>query len=60
MARLLIVIDDDPDQRRFLERTLQAAGYRIVTAAEGADAFLTKPVEFPELLRTIEGLVERE
>ena len=60
MAKPLLVIDNDPDQRRFPERTLQAAGYRVVTASDGADALLTKPVELPELLSTIEGLVGRE
>jgi DNA-binding NtrC family response regulator len=45
MAKLLLVIDDDPDQRRFLERTLQAAGYRV---------------ELPDLLSTIQGLAGRE
>ena len=123
MTKLLLVIEDDPDQRRFLERTLQAAGYRVVTAADGesglaaarsrtpdlvildvmmprlngyqtcralkadaatagtpillltakdeatdlywarevgADAFLTKPVDLPDLLSTIHGLAGRE
>jgi CheY-like chemotaxis protein len=60
MAKLLLVIDDDPDQRRFLERTLQAVGYRVVTASNGTDAFLTKPVELPDLPSTIEGLAGRE
>lgn len=35
MAKLVLVIDDGPEQRRFLERTLSAAGYRVVTAPDG-------------------------
>ncbi len=121
MAKLILVIDDGPEQRRFLERTLTAAGYRVVTAPDGtagtaaarsllpdlvildvmmpgmngyqvcralkgdpvtadrpilvltakdepadhfwarevgADDFLTKPVDLPELIRRIEDLTE--
>jgi twitching motility two-component system response regulator PilH len=35
MGMLLLVMDDDPDQRRLLERVLGAAGHRVVTAADG-------------------------
>ncbi len=35
MPKLILVIDDGPEQRRFLERTLTAAGYRVVTAPDG-------------------------
>jgi twitching motility two-component system response regulator PilH len=122
MAKLLLVIDDGPEQRRFLERVLTAAGYRVVTAPDGeagkaaahslrpdlvlldvmmpgmngyqvcralkadpatadrpilvltakdepadhywarevgADDFVTKPVDLPDLLRRIEELTER-
>ena len=121
MAKLILVIDDGAEQRRFLERTLSAAGYRVVTAPDGesgsaaarsllpdlivldvmmpgmngyqvcrtlkadpattdrpilvltakdeptdrfwarevgADDFLTKPVDLPELIRRIEDLTE--
>jgi len=122
MAKLLLVIDDGAEQRRFLERVLTAAGYRVVTAPDGeagkavahslrpdlvlldvmmpgmngyqvcralkadpatadrpilvltakdepadhywarevgADDFVTKPVDLPDLLRRIEDLTER-
>ncbi len=32
---LVLVIDDDPSQRELLDRMLGAAGYTIVTAADG-------------------------
>lgn len=35
MARLVLVIEDDPDQRRLLERMLGAAGWRVDTAPDG-------------------------
>ncbi|MGH7701733.1 MAG: response regulator [Gemmatimonadales bacterium] len=33
--KLILVIDDDPDQRRFLERMLSGAGYGVRTAPDG-------------------------
>ena len=38
MSKLVLVIEDDPDQRRFLERMLGASGYRVVTVADGEAA----------------------
>ncbi len=35
MSKLVLVIDDDPDQRRYLERMLGGSGYRVVTAPDG-------------------------
>jgi twitching motility two-component system response regulator PilH len=35
MAKVILVIEDDPDQRRLMERTLSTAGYRILTASDG-------------------------
>ena len=36
MARIL-VIDDDPDMRAFLEEILKSAGYEIILAADGRE-----------------------
>ena len=122
MSKLVLVIDDDPDQRRFLERMLSGSGYRVAAVADGeaglaaaaaqppdavvldvmmprlngyqtcrklkkdpltaacpvimltakdqpadqywatevgADAFLSKPIDLPILLETLERLTER-
>jgi DNA-binding response OmpR family regulator len=70
MARILI-IDDDPDTRDFLEHTLNLAHHQTFTAAEGREGlkrFLCDPVDLvitdifmPELdgLEMIAGLRTR-
>jgi DNA-binding response OmpR family regulator len=35
---VILVVDDDADLRRLLERELSSAGYRVTTAANGAEA----------------------
>jgi DNA-binding response OmpR family regulator len=50
MAKLLLVIDDGPEQRRFLERTLSAAGYRVVTAPDGEAGTATARSLLPDLI----------
>jgi twitching motility two-component system response regulator PilH len=35
MGKLVLVIEDDPDQRRLLERMLVASGWRVATAPDG-------------------------
>jgi CheY-like chemotaxis protein len=47
MSRILI-IDDDPDTRAFLEQALTSAGYETLTAAEGEEGlkrYLSEPVD---------------
>lgn len=50
MAKLLLVIDDGPEQRRFLERTLSAAGYRVVTAPDGEAGVAAARSLLPDLI----------
>ena len=35
MSRLVLIVEDDPDQRRFLERMIAASGWRVATAPDG-------------------------
>ncbi len=35
MAKLVLIIEDDPDQRRLLERMLAGSGWRVATAPDG-------------------------
>lgn len=35
MGKTVLVIDDDPDQRRLLESTLATRGYQVVVASDG-------------------------
>lgn len=35
----ILLAEDDDSMRRFLERALQRAGYRVVACANGAEAF---------------------
>jgi two-component system cell cycle response regulator len=48
-ARILLV-EDEPDQRRLAASGLRAAGYRVVTAESGAEAVHTARTERPELI----------
>jgi class 3 adenylate cyclase len=36
--RIVLVVDDDPINRRLLERSLVADGFKVITAADGAQA----------------------
>jgi twitching motility two-component system response regulator PilH len=35
MGKLALVVEDDPDQQKLLERMLSGVGYRVVTAGDG-------------------------
>lgn len=35
MKKLVLIIEDDPDQRRLLERMLQGSGWQVATAQDG-------------------------
>ena len=49
MATILIV-DDQPVYRRLLEATLGSAGYQVVAAADGAEAFQRVLAAKPDLI----------
>ena len=50
MSLLILVVDDDPDQRRVLERDLTGAGYRVLTAADGEAGIAAVAAVRPDLV----------
>lgn len=49
MTRIL-VIDDEPDLVRFVRRALEAEGYQVLTATEGAEGLRLALTEEPDLV----------
>lgn len=50
MAKVILVIEDDPDQRRLMERTLTTSGYRILTASDGQTGLESAVANQPGLI----------
>jgi len=50
MSRLALIIEDDPDQRRFLERMLAGSGWRVVAAADGEAGLLAAVEQRPDAI----------
>jgi len=50
MSKLDLVIEDDPDQRSFLERMLGASGYRVVTVADGEAGLSAAAAQTPDVV----------
>lgn len=50
MANVILVIEDDPDQRRLMERTLATSGHRILTASDGQTGVETALAIQPKLI----------
>lgn len=55
-ARLALVIDDEPQIRRLLRVTLEAAGYRVVDAANGQDGLVEVAQRRPDVVLLDLGL----
>jgi twitching motility two-component system response regulator PilH len=50
VSRLVLVIEDDPDQRRFLERMLAGSGWRVVLASDGDTGLLAAAEHQPDAI----------
>ncbi|MDQ3621356.1 MAG: response regulator [Verrucomicrobiota bacterium] len=46
----ILVVDDSPTSRTWLTRTLETAGYRILGAADGAEALVKARAEHPDVV----------
>lgn len=46
----VLVVDDEPDLRFLHQVALEAEGYQVMTAADGADALAAVQVEVPDLI----------
>lgn len=49
-ARLILVVDDDPDARAMVTRALDGAGYKSLTAADGQSALALIDKALPDLI----------
>jgi CheY-like chemotaxis protein len=49
-AKKILVVDDEPDVRRFLTAVLQKRGHETLTAADGVEAFEVARRERPDLV----------
>jgi len=48
--RLVLVVDDEPEIRQLVARTLEAKGYAVATAVDGADALAQAEALVPDLV----------
>ena len=59
MAEILI-IDDDPDMRRFIRVTLEQSGHRVTEASNGAEGLTFWHQQTPDLVITDMMMPEKE
>ncbi|HEX7480138.1 MAG TPA: response regulator [Polyangiales bacterium] len=57
---LVLVVEDEPQMRRFLRACLQSQGYRMLEAATGAEAVLLATSHNPELVLLDLGLPDED
>lgn len=56
----ILVVDDEPQIRRFLHPALEAAGYEVIEAGTGADALRLAATHAPELMILDLGLPDMD
>lgn len=56
----ILVVDDEPQIRRFLRVSLASHGYRVYESASAADALVKVAAELPELIILDLGLPDRD
>jgi len=52
ISNVILIVDDDPAIRESLSRELRAAGYTIITAAEGSEGVAAFQSQVPDLVLT--------
>lgn len=50
MSKLVLIIEDDPDQRRLLERMLQGLGWRVAIAHDGENGLAVAESSSPDAI----------
>jgi CheY-like chemotaxis protein len=50
VSGLVLIIEDDPDQRRLLERLLVGSGWRVIAAADGDVGLLAAAEHQPDAI----------
>jgi len=50
MSKTILIVDDEPEIVRFVRAYLEDAGYRVVTASDGQEAFFVARHEKPDLV----------
>jgi len=50
MAKKILVVEDDADNRRIVAKTLTVEGYQIIEATDGVQALAHAQAELPDLI----------
>jgi CheY-like chemotaxis protein len=58
-SKTILVVDDEPDVQLFLASTLGDAGFRVVTASNGLDAYTRVKESIPDLI-TLDLVMPRQ
>ena len=59
-ARRVLVVDDEPQIQRFLKPSLRAAGFDVITAANGAEALRAAATQAPDVILLDLGLPDMD